>query len=319
MPRPTRLLRHASHSDAEARFAAPGGPSAAVMGVTCVDRCRVLRPINVRAPRRTLPPPASVRWDGRPTHMAGSHTALREANRVTVVHAIRRYGGLIQVELAATTGLSAATVSNIVREFQQAGEANLRATIHNGRRAMLVTMVHRTGLAADVHVRTRHMSIGLTDSAHPVFVEQALLLPHEHHARHQPRPRRPAPGRAPRARRLQPRRAARHRHRPAGAHRRRDRHRLLPRHPARLGRRPLAQMMSKRLGVPVFADKAVRPTRRARRGWCAGSPHSGRPIRATRRTAQRPRQLLDHGRPVRRSASYSPTMTSTSRSPSASR
>ncbi|MBW0252466.1 ROK family transcriptional regulator [Cellulomonas sp. PS-H5] len=114
--------------------------------------------------------------------MAGSQTALREANRATVVDTIRRYGGLTQVELASTTGLSAATVSNIVRELQQAGEVDVRATVHNGRRAMLVTMVHRTGLAAGVHVGTRHMSITLTDSAHQVLVEQALPLPHEHRA-----------------------------------------------------------------------------------------------------------------------------------------
>lgn len=114
--------------------------------------------------------------------MAGSQTALREANRATVVDTIRRYGGLTQVELASTTGLSAATVSNIVRELQGAGTVAVRATVHNGRRAMLVTMVHRTGVAAGVHVGIRHMSITLTDSANEVLVEQALPLPHEHRA-----------------------------------------------------------------------------------------------------------------------------------------
>lgn len=112
--------------------------------------------------------------------MAGSQTALREANRATVVDTIRRYGGLTQVELAAATGLSAATVSNIVRELQGVGEVDVRATVHNGRRAMLVTTVHRTGVAAGIHVGTRHMAITLADSAHQVLVEQALPLPHEH-------------------------------------------------------------------------------------------------------------------------------------------
>jgi predicted NBD/HSP70 family sugar kinase len=114
--------------------------------------------------------------------MAGSQTALREANRATVVDTIRRYGGLTQVELASTTGLSAATVSNIVRELQGAGTVAVRATVHNGRRAMLVTMVHRTGVAVGVHVGIRHMSITLTDSATEVLVEQALPLPYEHRA-----------------------------------------------------------------------------------------------------------------------------------------
>jgi predicted NBD/HSP70 family sugar kinase len=114
--------------------------------------------------------------------MAGSQTALREANRATVVETIRRYGGLTQVELAAATGLSPATVSNIVRELQGAGAVDVRATVHNGRRAMLVTMVHRTGVAAGVHIGTRHMAITLADSAHEVLVEQSLPLPHEHRA-----------------------------------------------------------------------------------------------------------------------------------------
>ncbi len=114
--------------------------------------------------------------------MAGSQTALREANRATVVETIRRYGGLTQVELAAATGLSPATVSNIVRELQGAGAVDVRATVHNGRRAMLVTMVHRTGVAAGVHIGTRHMAITLADSGHEVLVEQSLPLPHEHRA-----------------------------------------------------------------------------------------------------------------------------------------
>ncbi|MFB9955815.1 ROK family transcriptional regulator [Cellulomonas denverensis] len=114
--------------------------------------------------------------------MAGSQTALREANRATVVETIRRYGGLTQVELAAATGLSAATVSNIVRELQAAGDVDVKATVYNGRRAALVTMVHRTGIAAGIHIGIRHMAISLADTAQQTLVEQSLPLPHEHRA-----------------------------------------------------------------------------------------------------------------------------------------
>ena len=114
--------------------------------------------------------------------MAGSQTALREANRATVIDTVRRYGGLTQVELAAATGLAAATVSNTARELQGAGAVDVRTTIHNGRRAQLVTMVHRTGIAAGIRIGTRHMSIALADSAQQVLVEQTLPLPHEHRA-----------------------------------------------------------------------------------------------------------------------------------------
>lgn len=114
--------------------------------------------------------------------MAGSQSALREANRVLVVDTIRRYGGLTQVELAGATGLSAATVSNIVRELVQAGAVDVRNTVRSGRRAQLVTIAHRTGLAVGVHIGWRHLGITLADSAHEVLVEQSLPLPHEHRA-----------------------------------------------------------------------------------------------------------------------------------------
>ncbi|MCV2395764.1 ROK family transcriptional regulator [Actinotalea sp. M2MS4P-6] len=114
--------------------------------------------------------------------MAGSQSALREANRAMVVETIRRYGGLTQVELAAATGLSAATVSNIVRELQGAGAVDVRTTIRSGRRAQLVTMARGTGLAVGVHIGVRQMSLTLADSAHEVLIEQSLPLPHEHRA-----------------------------------------------------------------------------------------------------------------------------------------
>ncbi|MBO1752107.1 ROK family protein [Actinotalea sp. BY-33] len=114
--------------------------------------------------------------------MAGSQTALREANRATVLDTIRRYGGLTQVELAAATSLSAATVSSIVRELQGAGAVDVRTTVRNGRRALLVTVLHRTGLVVGVRIGTRHMAMTLADSAQEVLVEQTLPLPHEHRA-----------------------------------------------------------------------------------------------------------------------------------------
>lgn len=187
--------------------------------------------------------------------MAGSQTALREANRATVVDTIRRYGGLTQVELASTTGLSAATVSNIVRELEAAVEVDVRATIHHGRRATLVAMVHRMGLAAGVHVGTRHMSITLTDSAHQVLVERALPLPHERHAD-------TSLDRAvllivddPGARRLRSRRAPRHRHRPPRPVDAANGTVSVPGILPGWDDAPVAQVMFKRLGIPVFVDK----------------------------------------------------------------
>ncbi len=69
----------------------------------------------------------------------GSQASLREANRQRVLDAVREHGPLTQVEIAAATGLSAATVSNMVKELDQAGMVALSPSIRNGRRAVLVS------------------------------------------------------------------------------------------------------------------------------------------------------------------------------------
>ena len=112
--------------------------------------------------------------------LSGSQTALREANRAVVVDAVRRYGGLTQVELAETTGLSPATVSNIVRELVGAGAVDVRNVVRRGRRAQLVTIAHRTGLVVGVHIGLRHMRVALADPSYEIVAEQVLPLPNEH-------------------------------------------------------------------------------------------------------------------------------------------
>ena len=111
---------------------------------------------------------------------AGSQSSLREANRSLVLQTVRRWGGLTQVELAAATGLSTATVSNIVREMYAAGLVDTAATTRSGRRAQLVTLARRLGLAFGVHIGSRHLRIVLGDFAHAVIAEQSLPLPPEH-------------------------------------------------------------------------------------------------------------------------------------------
>lgn len=111
---------------------------------------------------------------------AGSQTALREANKALVVGTVQRYGGLTQVELAAATGLSQATVSTIVRELLAAGIVDTAVTTRSGRRAQLVTLARRVGLAVGIQVGHRHLRVVLGDFAHEVVAEQTLPLPFEH-------------------------------------------------------------------------------------------------------------------------------------------
>src|SRR5690606_4456783 len=56
-----------------------------------------------------------------PRRTPGSQRALREANQRRLIRALRSAGSLTQAQIARVTGLSAATVSNIVRELRANG------------------------------------------------------------------------------------------------------------------------------------------------------------------------------------------------------
>jgi predicted NBD/HSP70 family sugar kinase len=112
----------------------------------------------------------------------GSQASLREANRTRIIDAIKRHGGLTQVELAGITGLSPATVSNIVKELSGTGVVNTSPTTQSGRRAQQVTLAHALGLVVGVHFSLRHMRIALADVAHTVVAEHHMPLAHDHRA-----------------------------------------------------------------------------------------------------------------------------------------
>ncbi len=112
----------------------------------------------------------------------GSQTSLREANRARIVDAIKKHGGLTQVELAGITGLSPATVSNIVKELSAVGVLHTSPTTQSGRRARYVTLAHALGLVVGVHFSTRHMRIALADVAHTIVAEHHLPLAKDHRA-----------------------------------------------------------------------------------------------------------------------------------------
>lgn len=115
-------------------------------------------------------------------HTPGSQTSLREANRARIVDAIKKHGGLTQVELAGVTGLSPATVSNIVKELSVGKVLHTTPTTQSGRRAQYVTLAHALGLVVGVHFSTRHMRIALADVAHTVVAEHHLPLAKDHRA-----------------------------------------------------------------------------------------------------------------------------------------
>lgn len=95
---------------------------------------------------------------------------------------MKKHGGLSQVELAGLTGLSPATVSNIVKELASAGVLHTAPGTRSGRRAQHVTLAHALGLVVGVHFSTRHMRIALADVAHTVVAENHMPLAKDHRA-----------------------------------------------------------------------------------------------------------------------------------------
>ncbi|MCK9919789.1 MULTISPECIES: ROK family transcriptional regulator [Microbacterium] len=110
----------------------------------------------------------------------GSQSSLREANRVRLVESLKRHGRLTQVELAESTGLSPATVSNIVKELTASGVLDTSTTSRSGRRAILVSLARQTGLVAGVHYSARHLRIALADATRTIVSETSLPLAPDH-------------------------------------------------------------------------------------------------------------------------------------------
>ncbi|MDF1487556.1 ROK family transcriptional regulator [Tessaracoccus caeni] len=110
----------------------------------------------------------------------GSQTSLREANSASVVEAVKLYGQITQVELAAVTGLSPATISNLVKQLQADGVVQTDATIRSGRRAQLVSLKRTSGLSVGVHIGRRQASVVVSDASWRINLSQHLPLPADH-------------------------------------------------------------------------------------------------------------------------------------------
>jgi predicted NBD/HSP70 family sugar kinase len=118
---------------------------------------------------------------GRP-RTPGSQTSLREANRARLIDSLKQHGRLTQVELAAVTGLSPATVSNIVKELSSSGVLTTTASSRSGRRAVEVALARQLGLVAGLHFSSRHLRIAISDVGRTVVAENhvPLALDHRH-------------------------------------------------------------------------------------------------------------------------------------------
>lgn len=106
----------------------------------------------------------------------GSQTSLHRANLERVVRAVRMAGSLTQAEIARGTGLSAATVSNIVRELKDGGTVEVTPTSAGGRRARSVSLSGDAGVVIGVDFGHTHLRVAVGNLAHQVLAEESEPL-----------------------------------------------------------------------------------------------------------------------------------------------
>lgn len=103
----------------------------------------------------------------------GSQSSLHRANLERVVRAVRLAGSLTQAEIARGTGLSAATVSNIVRELKDQGKVQVTPTSAGGRRARSVSLSGDAGIVVGVDFGHTHLRVAIGNLAHQVLAEES--------------------------------------------------------------------------------------------------------------------------------------------------
>ncbi|GAA2528504.1 ROK family transcriptional regulator [Rarobacter incanus] len=99
----------------------------------------------------------------------GSQRALRQLNTRKVVDTLSRAGAQTQANLARLTGLSAGTISNIVRDLVDEGRVVTSSVIASGRRSAMVSLVPDPRIVVGLDVGRRHMRVLASDTSHRVF------------------------------------------------------------------------------------------------------------------------------------------------------
>lgn len=106
----------------------------------------------------------------------GSQGALRHLNQERLVEYLLANGPSTQAELARGTGLSTATVSNIVRDMAAKGVVATSPVTSSGRRALLVQLTDTGDIAVGVDFGRRHVRVVLATLGYDVLAEEQVAL-----------------------------------------------------------------------------------------------------------------------------------------------
>jgi len=109
----------------------------------------------------------------------GSQSALRQLNQQRIIETLMG-GPATQAELARQTGLSTATVSNIVKVMQDSGLAFTEPITSSGRRALNVRLNSNGAVAVGIDFGRRHLRVVLASLSYHVIAEESVMLPLGH-------------------------------------------------------------------------------------------------------------------------------------------
>jgi predicted NBD/HSP70 family sugar kinase len=108
----------------------------------------------------------------------GSQSALRLSNQQRIVSSLVSSGPATQADIARHTGLSAATVSNIVKVLVDRGFVSTSPTTSSGRRASLVSLSSDDGaVSVGIDFGRRHVRIIIATLDYQVIAEKAVEIP----------------------------------------------------------------------------------------------------------------------------------------------
>lgn len=103
----------------------------------------------------------------------GSQAALRNANQDRVLELLTISGELTQADIARSTGLAPATVSNIVRDLTAAGVLD---DAGDGKRRRMLRLARRAGLVIGIDFGHRHVTVAVADLSHTILEERHVAL-----------------------------------------------------------------------------------------------------------------------------------------------
>ncbi|MHA7306108.1 ROK family transcriptional regulator [Arthrobacter sp. TMN-49] len=112
----------------------------------------------------------------------GSQSALRRRNQQRLTEQLLKGGPATQADLARRTGLSTATVSNIVKSMAAADLVSLTPVTSSGRRALSVRYNGDGAVAAGIDFGRTHVRVVLANTGYRVVAEEEAPLPRGHQA-----------------------------------------------------------------------------------------------------------------------------------------